>query len=36
MDEGRLLRGGGFSLLQRHLTAFAVELARQAPDLLRS
>ena len=35
MDERRLVRGGGFSSLQRHVTAFAVELARQASDLLR-
>src|SRR3954451_78851 len=35
MDEGRLVRGSGFGPVQRALTSFAVELARQTPDLLR-
>ena len=36
MDELRFLRGSGFPSVQRDLASFAVELARQAPDLLRT
>jgi N-formylglutamate amidohydrolase len=35
MDESRLVRGVGFSAVQRDLASFAAELARHAPELLR-
>jgi N-formylglutamate deformylase len=35
MDEARFLRGPGFATLQRDLSTLAIELARQAPALLR-
>ncbi|MBV8916323.1 MAG: N-formylglutamate amidohydrolase, partial [Acetobacteraceae bacterium] len=36
MDESRLQRTNGFSTLQRDLSVLAIELARQAPELLRA